>query len=190
MRSHPVEGVLSLAKLRGITNMPSRMATASFEHHMNMDFSGYPKLKTPWTFSLTGRILMIADCYDAMTSSRVYRREPMSPSKVLTMMLQKSGKSFDPTLMKLFVTCVGIIPIGTVVELTSDEFAVVLKPAANISESERPLVKVIADPQGNPIDNGPELDLAEKDDIGEYRCSIVRLIDNAEHRFDTSRYFA
>lgn len=190
MRSHPVEGVLSLAKLRGITNMPSRMATASFEHHMNMDFSGYPKLKTPWTFSLTGRILMIADCYDAMTSSRVYRREPMSPSKVLNMMMQKSGKSFDPTLMKLFITCVGIVPIGTLVELTSDEFAVVLKPAADLSQSERPLVKVISDSQGNPVDNGPELDLTEKDESGEYRCSIVRLIDNTEHKFDTSRYFS
>ncbi len=190
MRNHPIEGVLSLAKLRGITNLPARMATASFEHHMNLDFTGYPKLKTPWNLSLTGRILMIADCYDAMTSSRVYRREPMSPSKVLNMMFQKSGKTFDATLLKLFVTCVGIIPIGSLVELSSEEFAVVLKPAVNTSDSERPLVKVIADAQGNPVDNGPELDLTEKDDTGEYRYSIIRLIDNTEHRFDTSRYFA
>lgn len=189
MRSHPTEGVLSLAQLRGIVNLPSRMAAASFEHHMNLDYSGYPKLKTPWKLSLTGRILMIADCYDAMTSSRVYRREPMAPAKVLNMMFQKSGKSFDPTLLKLFVTCVGIVPIGSIVELTSDEFAVVLKPAVSTSDGERPLVKVIADAQGNPVDNGPELDLTEKDDTGEYRHSIIRLIDNAEHRFDTSRYF-
>ena len=189
MRNHPTEGVLSLAKLRGIVNLPARMATASFEHHMNLDFSGYPKLKTPWKLTLTGRILMIADCYDAMTSSRVYRREPMSPAKVLNLMFQKAGKSFDPTLLKLFITCVGIIPIGTLVELTSDEFAVVLKPATDLSESERPLVKVIADAQGNPLDHGPELDLTEKDETGDYRHSIVRLIDNTEHRFDTSRYF-
>ncbi len=190
MRSHPTEGVLSLAQLRGITNLPTRMAAASFEHHMNLDYSGYPKLKTPWKLSLTGRILMIADCYDAMTSSRVYRREPMSPSKVLNMMFQKSGKSFDPTLLKLFVTCVGIVPIGSLVELTSEEFAVVLKPAGNPSDSERPLVKVIADAHGNPVDNGSELDLTEKDDSGEYRHSIIRLIDNTEHKFDTSRYFS
>jgi HD-GYP domain-containing protein (c-di-GMP phosphodiesterase class II) len=189
MRSHPTEGVLSLAQQRGITNLPARMAAASFEHHMNLDYSGYPKLKTPWTLSLTGRILMIADCYDAMTSSRVYRREPMAPSKVLNIMFQKSGKSFDPTLLKLFTTCVGIVPIGSLVELTSDEFAVVLKPAASTSDGERPLVKVIADAQGNPVDNGPELDLTEKDDNGDYRHSIVRLIDNTEHKFDTSRYF-
>ncbi|MGH7181218.1 MAG: HD-GYP domain-containing protein, partial [Nitrospiraceae bacterium] len=79
MRNHPTEGVLILSKMRGITNLPGRMVAASFEHHMNLDFSGYPKLTVPWTLSLTGRILTIADCYDAMTSSRVYRREPMSP---------------------------------------------------------------------------------------------------------------
>ncbi|NGZ03102.1 MAG: diguanylate phosphodiesterase, partial [Nitrospira sp. WS238] len=176
-------------QLRGITNLPARMAAASFEHHMNLDYSGYPKLKTPWKLSLTGRILTIADCYDAMTSSRVYRREPMSPSKVLSIMSGKSGKSFDSTLLKLFINCVGIIPIGSLVVLDSEEFAVVLQPAADKTESERPVVKVIADEQGNPIDNGPELDLTEKDDTGDYRHSITRLIDNTEHKFDTSRYF-
>ena len=189
MRNHPTEGVLSLTQLRGITNLPARMAAASFEHHMNLDYSGYPKLKTPWKLSLTGRILTIADCYDAMTSSRVYRREPMSPSKVLNMMLSKSGKSFDEILLKLFVNCVGIIPIGSLVVLDSDEFAVVLKPAADKTESERPLVKVISDAQGTPVDNGPELDLTEKDEVGGYRRSIIRLIDNTEHKFETSRYF-
>ena len=189
MRNHPTEGVLSLAELRGITNLPARMAAASFEHHMNLDYSGYPKLKTPWKLSLTGRILMIADCYDAMTSSRVYRREPMSPSKVLNIMFGKSGKSFDATLLKLFVNCVGIVPIGSLVMLDTDELAVVLKPAVERADAERPLVKVIADPEGNLMDSGPELDLTGKDASGDYRHSIVRLIDNTEHQFDTSRYF-
>lgn len=190
MRNHPTEGVLSLTQLRGLTNLPMRMAAASFEHHMNLDYSGYPKLKMPWKLSLTGRILMIADCYDAMTSSRVYRREPMSPSKVLDMMFSKAGKAFDATLLKLFVNCVGIVPIGSLVMLDSDEMAVVLKPAVLKADAERPLVKVIADEQGNPLDNGREIDLTEKDETDQYRHSIVRLIDNTEHKFDTSRYFA
>ncbi|MDH5739018.1 MAG: HD-GYP domain-containing protein [Nitrospira sp.] len=189
MRNHPTEGVLSLTQLRGITNLPARMAAASFEHHMNLDYSGYPKLKTPWKLSLTGRILMIADCYDAMTSSRVYRREPMSPSKVLNMMFSKSGKSFDATLLKLFVNCVGIVPIGSLVVLDTEELAVVLKPAMNKSDAERPLIKVIADAHGELVDNGPELDLTEKDAVGVYQHSIIRLVDTTEYNFDTSRYF-
>ena len=190
MRNHPTEGVLSLTQLRGITNIPARMVAASFEHHMNLDYSGYPKLKTPWKLSLTGRILTIADCYDAMTSSRVYRREPISPSKVLNIMFNKSGKSFDPTLLKLFVNCVGIVPIGSLVVLDTEEFAVVLQPPVNKADAERPVVKVIADSSGNPVDNGSELDLTELDASGDYRHSIIRLIDNIEHKFDTSRYFA
>ncbi len=189
MRNHPTEGVLSLSKIRGITNLPGRMAAASFEHHMNLDFSGYPKLTVPWTLSLTGRILTIADCYDAMTSSRVYRREPMSPSKVLNMMLSKSGKSFDAVLLKLFVNCVGIIPIGSLVMLETNELAVVLKPATDKANAERPFVKIITDPHGSPIDHGREIDLTEKDETGDFRHNIIRLIDNTEYKFDTSRYF-
>ena len=189
MRNHPTEGVLGLSKMRGLTNLPGRMAAASFEHHMNLDFSGYPKLTVPWTISLTGRILTIADCYDAMTSSRVYRREPMSPSKVLNMMLSKSGKSFDPVLLKLFVNCVGIIPIGSLVMLETSELAVVIKPATDKANAERPFVRVITDPQGNSVDHGREVDLTEKDETGDFRDNIIRLIDNTEYKFDTSRYF-
>jgi len=108
---------------------------------------------------------------------------------VLNIMFGKSGKSFDATLLKLFVNCVCIVPIGSLVVLDTDELAVVLKPALEKTAGERPLVKVITDPQGNPTDTGPELDLTEKDEAGHYRHSIIRLIDNTEHKFDTSRYF-
>jgi HD-GYP domain-containing protein (c-di-GMP phosphodiesterase class II) len=189
MRTHPTEGVLALIKLRGLSDVPARMAAASFEHHMNYDFSGYPKLAIPWTQSLSSRIVTIADCYDAMTSSRVYRREPMSPSKALNLMLSKSGKSFDAVLLKLFVNCVGIIPIGSLVMLETSELAVVLKPATDKAQAERPFVKVITDPQGNPIDHGREVDLTEKNETGDFRHEIIRLIDNTEYKFDTSRYF-
>jgi hypothetical protein len=104
-------------------------------------------------------------------------------------MFGKAGKSFDPTLMKLFMNCVGIIPIGSLVMLDTNELAVVLKPAADQADAEHPYVKVITDEQGTAIDNGRELDLRDKDEAGEYRYNIVRLIDNTEHKFDTSRYF-
>jgi HD-GYP domain-containing protein (c-di-GMP phosphodiesterase class II) len=80
MRTHPTEGVLTLIQLRGLANVPARMAAASFEHHMNYDFSGYPKLAIPWTQTLSSRIVTIADCYDAMTSSRPHRTSSSSCS--------------------------------------------------------------------------------------------------------------
>ena len=155
---------------------------------MNFDFSGYPKITVPWNQSLTGRILMIADCYDAMTSSRVYRREPMPPEKVLKMMFAKSGQSFDPVLLKLFINCVGIVPIGSLVLLDTNELAVVLRSSQDKEKAERPCVKVLTDVDGKPID-GPEVDLTDTNPEGVYTRSIVRMVDNTEYRFDTSRYF-
>jgi HD-GYP domain-containing protein (c-di-GMP phosphodiesterase class II) len=189
MRSHPIEGVFTLVKSRGINNVPARMAAASFEHHMNYDYSGYPKLKVSWTQTVASRIITIADCYDAMTSSRVYRREPMSPANVLKFMFGKSGQSFDPILLKLFVNCVGIIPIGSLVRLDSGPLAVVIKPAQDKTNAERPLVRVITDESGTSIEDGPELDLTEQDEAGHYTHSILQLVDNAEYHFDTGRYF-
>lgn len=189
MRTHPTEGVLTLITLRGIHHVPDRMAAASFEHHMNYDFSGYPKLAVEWKQSVASRIVTIADCYDAMTSSRVYRREPMTPSKVLQFMFSKSGQSFDPVLLKLFVNCVGIVPIGSLVLLDTNELAVVVRPAQDKDNAERPVVRMVADSDGNPVEDGPEMDLAQKTDDGEYRVSIVQLVDNAAYQFDTSRYF-
>lgn len=189
MRSHPTEGVFTLVRSRGIHNVPARMAAASFEHHMNYDYSGYPKLRIPWTQMVASRIITIVDCYDAMTSSRVYRREPMSPANVLKLMFNKSGQSFDPVLLKLFVNCVGIVPIGSLVRLDSGPLAVVMRPAADKGNAERPLVKVITDEAGVPIEDGPELDLTAQNEEGTYRHSILRLVDNTEYHFDTSRYF-
>jgi hypothetical protein len=48
---------------------------------------------------------------------------------------------------------------------------------------------VISDTQGNPREDGAELDLAETDGSGQYLRWVVRLVDNTEYRFDTSRYF-
>ncbi len=188
MRSHPTEGVIAMVKLRGVDNLPARMAAAAFEHHQNYDFSGYPKLTMPWKQLLTGRILTIADCYDAMTSSRVYRREPMPPEKVLKIMFSKAGQSFDPVLLKLFVNCVGLLPIGSLLLLDTGELAVVLRPAQKREDAERPWVKIITDAQGNPIE-GPEVDLTETGPDGEYVRNVARLVDNTEYKFDTSRYF-
>jgi hypothetical protein len=123
-----------------------------------------------------------------MTSARVYRREPLSPEKVLKIMFAKSGQSFDPVLLKLFVNCVGLVPIGSMVLLDTDELAVVMRPNSGGQAVQRPIVKVISDAAGNPLE-GPEVDLTETNSDGQYLRSIVRLVDTTEHRFDTSRYF-
>ena len=186
IRTHPSEGVIKLLETRGLASVPMRMAAASFEHHLNFDLSGYPRLSKPWPQTLASQVISIADCYDAMTSARVYRREPLSPPAVLRYMLGRAGTAFEPALLKYFVTCIGIIPIGTLVLLDTGELAVVLRPALDKADAERPAVRIICDAASAPVDPPLEVDLAAPGD-GPPR-SIVKLVDNTEYHLGTSRY--
>jgi HD-GYP domain-containing protein (c-di-GMP phosphodiesterase class II) len=69
---------------------------AGFEHHLNYDLSGYPRIAVPRKLTLFGRIISLVDCYDAMTASRVYSRVPLAPDKALRLMVAKAGTAYDP----------------------------------------------------------------------------------------------
>lgn len=189
MRRHPIQGVKFLLRLKGINEMTIRMVGGVFEHHLNYDLSGYPKLENKWELSLFGRIISIVDCYDALTSSRVYNRSPYSPDKALRLMLLESGKAFDPVLMKVFVNCIGIFPIGTLVLLNTSELAVVIETHPNPEKAGRPRIKIITDPAGKEVD-GEVIDLS--DHVGKkevFKRSIVKTVDSTKYKIDVSRYF-
>ncbi|HUK57241.1 MAG TPA: HD domain-containing phosphohydrolase [Nitrospiria bacterium] len=189
MRRHPILGVKYIIKLKGINEMTIRMVTGIFEHHLNYDLSGYPKLDIQWELSLLGRIISLVDCYDALTSSRVYNRIPYPPDKALKFMLNKSGRAFDPILMKIFVNSIGIFPIGTLVLLDTKELGVVVQTSSHIDRMDRPKVKIIADPSGMEVD-GDIIDLSElSEKTGHFRTSILKIIDSTKYKVDVSRYF-
>jgi hypothetical protein len=146
-------------------------------------------LGAKWELSLFGRIIGIVDCYDALTSSRVYNRVPYPPDKALKFMFNKSGRAFDPVLMKVFINSIGIFPIGTLVLLNTQEMGVVLQASSNPERTDRPRVKVIADPSGNEID-GDVIDLSELNEkTGQFKASIVKIIDSTKYKINVSRYF-
>lgn len=188
MRRHPVEGVLCLARLRGLRNVPHRLAAASFEHHMSFDGTGYPRLRVPWTQTLTSRIITVADFYDAITSARVYRRTPIAAERALNLMVQESGRLFDPVLVKLFVSCVGLIPIGSMLLLDTGEIAIVTRVSQERGQAQRPTVKLLTDPGGRPLDTPVEVSLTEVGDDGRPLRSVSRIIDHLKYGLDPSRY--
>lgn len=189
MRRHPIDGVKHTIKLKGVNEMTIRMVTGIFEHHLNYDQSGYPKLDTQWDLSLLGRIIGICDCYDALTSSRVYNRTPYSPEKALKFMLNKSGRAFDPILIKIFVNGIGIFPIGTLLFLDTKNLAVVVQANSTPGRADRPKVKVITDASGKEID-GDVIDLAEMDEkTGDFKVNITKIVDSTKYKIDVSRFF-
>ncbi len=188
MRSHPIMSVKELVRLKGIHEMAVKVAIGAFEHHLNYDLSGYPKLATKRKLSLVGRIVCIVDCYDALTASRVYSRIPFAPDKALRFMLSRSGKAFDPILMKLFVNAIGVFPIGTLVLLNTKEIGIVAASNPNPEKGDRPKIRVILDPAGNECEE-KYIDLSEEDAHGRFYHEIINVIDATKYKIDVGKYF-
>lgn len=184
MENHTILGVKKMMKLKGLDALTSRIITGIFEHHLHADFSGYPRL--PYRrLSLFGRIIGIADSYDGLTSSRVTGRIAYPPHKALRVMLSQAGKAYDAALLKLFVNCIGIHAVGSLLLLDTRELAVVVGSSDDPTQWANPRVRIIADGEGREIEG-------EVVDVGGYpdnSRTIVATLDPYLFDLDVSRYF-
>ena len=178
MASHPWLGVLVLFQFRRQQEELSyRAMTVCQEHHMKIDLTGYPKCVRPREVSLLSKIVTIADGYDAATSRRVYKTEPLAPSAVLEEMRDNPRRGLDQVLVKAFINLLGIYPVGTLVVLDTFELAVVSAANPNPEALSRPIVKIICDAQGNTISPPLQVDLAVPEAGGQYARTIIKTAD-------------
>jgi HD-GYP domain-containing protein (c-di-GMP phosphodiesterase class II) len=77
------------------------------QHHEKLSGKGYPMRLTDNSISLMGRITSIADCYDALTTTRPYKSS-LSPFAALEIISKETG-NYDPQLLKVFITMLGKI---------------------------------------------------------------------------------
>ncbi len=73
-------------------------------HHEKWDGSGYPRGLKGEDIPLSGRIMAIADVYDALRSKRCYK-DSYSHEKACEILRQEKGKHFDPLLIDVFFKC-------------------------------------------------------------------------------------
>ncbi len=186
VRKHPIFGVKVLLSRRSIDKFCTRAMVVSFEHHLNLDHSGYPQMSAKRDLDLFSLIVTIVDVYDSMTSGRVYARTPLTPDEALRRMLQQQGKSFDAVLLKVFINMLGIYPVGSVVILDTGEIGVVME--ANPAELSRPQVAIIADRFGK-REKVETMDLTKMNEkTGEYKRTILRTIDPHRYKLNVARY--
>ncbi len=179
MTDHPVQGVKMISKLRGLNELALRAMIVAFEHHLNIDGSGYPKLGDHLAMSLFSRIVAISDCFDAMTAHRSYRKTPFTPYEALHHMLVANKEKFDPLLIKAFVNTVGMYPAGTVVLLDTNEIGVVMEH--NSQDIFRPKVKIVADRDRQRV-SGAVMDLTQRVPGSDaYAVGIVSALNPEEY---------
>lgn len=119
--------------------MPPASYAGILDHHERYDGSGYPNAKVKTDISFFGRIIAVADVYDALTSVRPYR-DAISPSESMEYIIANSGVMFDPGVVKLFIRKIAPYPVGTTVELSNGCTAIVLENYENFCL--RPKVRV------------------------------------------------
>jgi HD-GYP domain-containing protein (c-di-GMP phosphodiesterase class II) len=190
MQAHPWFGALTLFSLRGYEEIPYRSILVAHEHHMKTDLSGYPAVVRPREVGIFSRIVSVADGFDAATTRRTYQTVPMEPDQVLREMWENPRRGYDPVLVKAFINLIGIYPIGTCVILDTLEVAVVTAPSPDGKLLNRPLVRLAIDADGAMVPPpGPQLDLAEQDENGSFRRSIVKVTNPGRHGIVVGDHF-
>jgi HD-GYP domain-containing protein (c-di-GMP phosphodiesterase class II) len=122
MESHVPAGV---EILKGSDGFPKESIQIVEQHHERHDGSGYPKKINGDLIGLSGSIGAIVDVYDAITSQRIYRGG-ISAEDALKRMYEWRRKDFQPELVEEFIRCMGIFPIGSLVELNTGGIGVVI----------------------------------------------------------------
>jgi hypothetical protein len=111
---------------------------------------------------------------------------PLQPVEVLRQLyLQGNAGAFDSELIERVIHCLGVYPIGSLVELNTGERGIVI--AINRADALRPDVRIISSRQGLDLPHGPVISLAESD-TGSAERRIVRALDPGKERVDLLSY--
>lgn len=124
IRSHPRAGYEMLKKSKMVDDIALDI---TLHHHERCDGSGYPEKLRDSQISDLAQMTAIVDVYDALTAERCYHRA-MPAAAALRKLYEWSNHHFRPALVKDFMRCVGIYPVGTLVKLSSGRLAVVFEP--------------------------------------------------------------
>ena len=174
IRRHPIDGA---GLILVTTRDPLHPAVSVvLEHHAAYDGSGYPALSGHRSPSLPARLVAVADSFDALTSKRSYRK-PEERRQALSLLQAGAGRSYDPRVVRTFVRLLGVFPVGSLVQLSGGDIAVVIRNHEQLLA--RPTVRLILDRHGSATDP-LEIDLAERDPGGEFLRSVQRSIDPVE----------
>jgi putative nucleotidyltransferase with HDIG domain len=98
IKRHPAIGAKILQDVKQIREI----IPGVLHHHERYDGKGYPAGLSGNSIPLMGRIICLADCFDAMTSSRTYRKA-LPLEVALTEIRRCSGTQFDPALAEVFL---------------------------------------------------------------------------------------
>lgn len=101
IKTHTSRGAEILDRFKSLKNV----ADGAHYHHERYDGNGYPEGKAGEDIPLIGRIICVADSYDAMNTDRVYRKR-LTKEQIISEIEKNAGLQFDPKIAEVMLTLI------------------------------------------------------------------------------------
>ncbi len=175
MKNHVRWGMEILGKSGG---MPPLGMQVTQYHHERRDGAGYPMHLEGEAITMAGYIGAITDVYDAVTSDRTYA-SGLTAEDALKRMYEWRERDFHPQLIEEFIKCMGIFPIGSLVELSNGSIGVVI--TVNRMRRLKPKVALVLTAAKEPYSQKHIADLAEHRDNQGQELKIMRVLPSGSY---------
>lgn len=155
---HVLEGAQILSQ---IPSIPKEVIEITMQHHEREDGKGYPHALSSGQISIYARMAAIVDIYECLISKGLKDIPPASPFQALTTLWDMTRSGLNATLVKQFAHCIGLFPLGSLVELNTGEVGIVVTQ----SRTNRllPTIMLVLDKNKQPRSALLTVDLANQD---------------------------
>ncbi|MEG3640830.1 HD-GYP domain-containing protein [Magnetococcus sp. PR-3] len=149
---------LSVVIMQRHSTLKPELADVVAQHHEHLDGSGYPKALKAQQISWVGRASAIVDAYDSYnaTHSKQVLQEPKAGLRFL---LKLSETKYDRTIVESFIQCIGVYPVGTIVQLAGGSIGIVA--LINRDTLLHPVIRVVQDRGQAPLTSENLVNLAD-----------------------------
>lgn len=135
MKLHQVYALEIMNETTGLSQISKDICLM---HHEKLDGRGYPRGLKGDEIPRHGRMSCIVDIFDALTATRCYK-EAMSPAAAFKILLSLTPFHLDQELVYEFIRCIGVYPVGSLVELSDGRVGIVW--ASKDRDALHPIVK-------------------------------------------------
>ncbi len=153
----------SIDIIKRTPEIPALSLEVAALHHEKLDGKGYPFNVKGEDISKYGRMIAICDVFDALTANRCYK-EGFSHIKSFSILRSLAENNhLDATLVDQFIKCMGVYPVGTLVELSSNKLAIV--ESKNSHDPVNPIVRSFYNAEEKHYEESQDIDLSDEEDF-------------------------
>ncbi|MGD8742641.1 MAG: HD-GYP domain-containing protein, partial [Granulosicoccaceae bacterium] len=170
--------------LKDATDLPESAVEVALSHHERYNGKGYPAGIPNDKITTMAKIVGIVDVYDSVTTQHNYR-PGISSTEALKNMYNWRDELFDGELVERFIECLGIYPIGSVVELNTAEVGIII--SATPGRRLQPKLMLVRDKHKKPYLPPKILDLSQYASQGT-RYDIIKVLAPTAYGIDLKSY--